>query len=235
MWYVQIVATEFSDDFTQLQLILNHPVGENVQKYHFWGVSDAKNALFACFLKLGGSIWAITVLDVPGILLRRSGHPTSLYLERKEFPKKLGRGNLGLGPNSPFRAPWGPEGAQYQVEVCVHHESNSGGPMGGSWDQIWTTGALQGPWGPPKGPFGAKTSPFRAPWGSEGARYQVKVCVDHESNSVGPMGGSWDQIWLLWGAQKLFFQLGSVPGPNGPVWAPGGYPKGPIGGQNDLW
>ena len=45
MWYVQIVATEFSDDFTQLQLILNHPVGENVQKHHFGGLLEAKNAL----------------------------------------------------------------------------------------------------------------------------------------------------------------------------------------------
>ena len=35
MWGVQIVATEFSDDFRQLQLILNHPVGEIVQKHHF--------------------------------------------------------------------------------------------------------------------------------------------------------------------------------------------------------
>ena len=96
MWYVQIVATGFSDDFTQLKLILDHTVGENVQKYHFWDLSDA---LFACFLKLGGSVWDITVLDEPGILLRRSGHPTSLYLVRKEFPKKLGRGNLGIGPD----------------------------------------------------------------------------------------------------------------------------------------
>ena len=98
MWYVQIVATEFSDNFTQLKLILDHPVGENVQKYHFWGLSDAKNALFACFLKLGGSVWDITVLDEPGILLRRSGHPTSLYLERKEFPKKIGPWKFGIGP-----------------------------------------------------------------------------------------------------------------------------------------
>ena len=30
MWGVQIVATEFSDDFRQLQLILSHPVGETV-------------------------------------------------------------------------------------------------------------------------------------------------------------------------------------------------------------
>ena len=98
MWYVQIVATEFSDDFTQLKLILDHPVGENVQKYHFWDLSDAKNALFACFLKLGVSVWDITVLDEPGILLRRSGHPTSLYLERKEFPKKIGPWKFGIGP-----------------------------------------------------------------------------------------------------------------------------------------
>ena len=45
MWGVQIVATEFSDDFTQLQLILNHAVGENVQKHNFGGLLEAKNAL----------------------------------------------------------------------------------------------------------------------------------------------------------------------------------------------
>ena len=65
----------------------------------------------------------------------------------------------------------------------------------GRWDQIWPTGALLGPPKSPKGPFVAKTSPFRAPLGPEGAQYQVKVCVHHESNSGGPMGGSWDQIW----------------------------------------
>ena len=65
-----------------------------------------------------------------------------------------------LGPNSPFRAPWDPEGARYQVKVCVDHESNSGGPMGGRWDQIWLPVVLRGPLGPPKGPFGAKASPF---------------------------------------------------------------------------
>ena len=35
MWGVQIVATEFSDGFRQLQLILNHPAGETIQKRHF--------------------------------------------------------------------------------------------------------------------------------------------------------------------------------------------------------
>ena len=45
MWGVQIVATEFSNDFRQLQLILNHPDGEIIQKHHFGGLSEAKNAL----------------------------------------------------------------------------------------------------------------------------------------------------------------------------------------------
>ena len=45
MWGVQIVATEFCDDFRQLQLILNHPNGETVQKHHFGGLLEAKKAL----------------------------------------------------------------------------------------------------------------------------------------------------------------------------------------------
>ena len=45
MWGVHIVATEFSDHFRQLQLILSHPVGETVQKHHFGALLEAKNAL----------------------------------------------------------------------------------------------------------------------------------------------------------------------------------------------
>ena len=45
MWGVHIVATEFSDEFRQLQLILSHPVGETVQKHNFGGLLEAKNAL----------------------------------------------------------------------------------------------------------------------------------------------------------------------------------------------
>ena len=41
------------------------------------GLLGPKRTLFACFLELGGSIWAITLLDEPGIPLQRSGHPTS--------------------------------------------------------------------------------------------------------------------------------------------------------------
>ena len=41
MWGIQ----EFSDDFRQLQPILNHPNGETVQKHHFGGLLEAKKAL----------------------------------------------------------------------------------------------------------------------------------------------------------------------------------------------
>ena len=75
------------------------------------GLSGPKRTLFACFLELGGSIWAITVLNEPGIPLRRSGHPTSLYLKQKEFPENWAVEVKGLGPNSPFWVPGDPLGA----------------------------------------------------------------------------------------------------------------------------
>ena len=53
------------------------------------GLLGPKRTLFACFLELGGSIWAITVLDEPGIPLRRSGHPKPIF-GTKRIPKKIG-------------------------------------------------------------------------------------------------------------------------------------------------
>ena len=131
------------------------------------------------------------------------------YISKKNSHTKLARGNLGLTDIS------GPGEARYQVKVCGDHVSNPGGPIGGSWDQIWSLGALRGPPGPPKGAFRAKTVPFRAPRAPEGARYQVKVCGEYESNPDGPIGGRWDQIWppralrgpgkdLLWPKRAFF-------------------------------
>ena len=48
MWGVQIVATEFSDDFTQLQLITSHAVGEKDQKHHFGGQKSPLRGLWEC-------------------------------------------------------------------------------------------------------------------------------------------------------------------------------------------
>ena len=57
----------------------------------FWGPSGHFCLfLFVCFLELGGSIWAITVLDEQSIPLRCSGHPTSLYFEMKNVPLNMG-------------------------------------------------------------------------------------------------------------------------------------------------
>ena len=58
------------------------------------GISEPKRTLFACFLELGGSIWATPVLDEQGIPLRWSGHPTSQYLKQKNSHQELGLVNL---------------------------------------------------------------------------------------------------------------------------------------------
>ena len=153
MWGVQIVATEFSDGFRQLQLILNHPAGETVQ-----------NVILGPF----------------------------------------------RGQKCPFGVPGGPEEAPYQAKVCGNHNTSPVRPVGGSLDQIWSPGALRGPLGPPIGALRAKMGPFRVPGGPEEARYQAKVCANHNSSQVRPIGDSWDQSRPLWCAQKLFSQLGSV-------------------------
>ena len=151
------------------------------------GILRPKQAPFACFLKLGGSKGAITVLDEQGIPLRCSGSgPNSPFWTPRSkcvmtvSPTQMsqsGAVETKSGPTGPFedpkglfgpkRALLGPPGAQkaprYQVKVCGDHESNPDGPMGSSWDQIWPLGALQGPPGPPKGPFGPEMSPFGGP------------------------------------------------------------------------
>ena len=77
--------------------------------------------------------------------------------------------------------------------------------------------------------FWAKKGPFGALGRNKGAQYQVKVCGNHESNSVGPKGGSWDQI-------KLPGAFRGRPGPpKRPFWAktgPFGGPRSAIGWSN---
>ena len=77
---------------------------------------------------------------------------------------------------------------------------------------------------PPKGAFRAKTGPFRTPGGPEGARYQVKVCGEHESNPGGPVRGSRDQIWSLGAPREP--QKGHF-GPKRALLGPPGAQKGP--------
>ena len=50
--------------------------------------------------------------------------------------------------------------------------------------------APYGPFWGPKGAFWAKTGPFGVPGDPEKAQYQAKVFGNHDSNPVGPIGGS---------------------------------------------
>ena len=118
-------------------------------------------------------------------IFRQKIFPTQIWSSKGTFWAKTG----------PFGASLSPEEGRYQAKVCGNHEFNPGGAVSGSWDQIWSSGALLGPLGPPKGTFWAKTGPFGAPGGPEEGRYQAKVCGKHVTNPVGPISGSWDQIW----------------------------------------
>ena len=64
--------------------------------------------------------------------------------------------------------PGGPEEAKYQVKVSGDHDSNPVRPIGSSWDQIWSPGALRVPMGPPKrallGALECRRGLLRGPW-----------------------------------------------------------------------
>ena len=63
---------------------------------------------------------------------------------------------------------------QYQVKVCGEHESNPGGPIRGSWDQIWSPGALRGP---QKGHFGPNRALLGPLWTQKGSDTRSKCVV----------------------------------------------------------
>mgnify|MGYP003325375512 CR=1 FL=1 len=187
----------------------------------FYGQNGPFLPVFDCFLELGGSLWAITVLDEQGIPLRCSGHPTSLFLKQKNVAHEIGpwkfrdRGQKALfGPPGTWK---GPDTRSKCVVTMIPTQAAQSGAVG-------TKSGPPGPSEDPKGAFRAKTGPFRTPRGPEGARYQVKVCGDHESNPDGPIGGSWDQIW----------PPGALRGPPGPPKGPFGPETSPFGGPRSA-
>ena len=66
--------------------------------------------------------------------------------------------------------------------------------------------------------------PYGATGGPEDARYQAKVCGNHDLNPVRPIGDSWNQIWAL---RALQVPLGLPKGPFGAKRGPFGGPGGP--------
>ena len=136
--------------------------------------------------------------------------------------------NIILGPfrgqMGPFGVPGGPEEARYQAKVCGNHNNNPVRPVGGSWDQIWSLGVLQGPLGPPKG---ALIGPKRVLLGFLVAQKRPDTrpkCVNHSSSPVRPIGGSWDQIWSPW----------ALRGPQGAQKGPFGAKTSPFGGPRSA-
>ena len=69
--------------------------------------------------------------------------PHKAIFRTQKYPTKMGPWKFGTfhiwAKMGPFWDPGDPEGTQYQVKVSGDHESNPGRPMGGSWDQIWST------------------------------------------------------------------------------------------------
>ena len=62
--------------------------------------------------------------------------------------------------------------------------------------------------------------PFGSTGGPEEARYQAKVCGNHDLNPVRPICSNWDQIW----------SPGALRDPMGPPKGPIGAKTGPFGG-----
>ena len=85
---------------------------------------------------------------------------------------------------------------------------------------IWNSGPIWALLGPKRGIFLAKTGPFGVPGDPEKAQYPAKVCGNHDSNPVRPIGGGWDQIW----------PPGALQDPRGPPKGPFGAKTGPFGG-----
>ena len=71
---------------------------------------------------------------------------------------------------------WAVERARYQVKVCGDHESNPGGPIGCSWDQICPPWAHRGHQEPPKGSFWGPNEPFLPVFSSWVVPYGLKQC-----------------------------------------------------------
>ena len=119
------------------------------------GILRPKQALFACFWPFSWTGWFQIGYNSAGWAGNSAPMlwtPQKPIFETKNVHHKIwpwkfrDRGQIAL-----FGPPGDPEGAQYQVKVCGGHESNPGGPIGGSRDRIWSLGAL---WWPPRGIWG---------------------------------------------------------------------------------
>ena len=110
--------------------------------------------------------------------------------------------------------------------MCGNHECNPGGGAGGSWDQIWSSGALLGPLRPPKGPklalLGPQGAQKRADTRPKCVVTMCPIALD-QSAAVGTKSGSGGPKKAFWGPNEPFFGAPGVPyrsvkGPKCMIW-----------------
>ena len=88
----------------------------------------------------------------------------------------------------------------------------------------WPLQTPREPLGPQKDHLGPKPGSFGVSGCPGEARYRAKVCGNHDSIPVRPIGDSWNQIWAL---RALQVPLGLPKGPFGAKRGPFGGPGGP--------
>ena len=156
--------------------------------------------------------------------------PTQLDQPVALGPKSGPRGCPGP-PKGLFWAKMGPfRGPRSAVEVSQGaraHDMNAAHPVGptsGTRAKIRPPGAAQGPVGPPKWSFWAKTGPFGGPGSAVEVYYRARAHDMNAAHPVGPTSGTWAQIRPPGAAQ-------GPPGPpKGPIWAI----TGPFGGPRSA-
>ena len=209
MWPVQIVATEFFDDFRQLQLISSHPVGEIVQKHHFGGLLEAKNALLGSLVaqKRPHTRPKCVVTIIPA----QSDQSVAIWTKS--------------GPPVPSETLWGPQkGLLGPKQALLRALGARKRPntrskclvtmIPAQSDQLAAVGTKSGPLGPSETLWG----PNRAFWGQQG-----------------PFWGPWSAVEVCKGAQGCEMDVYHPDTLCRTVLALLGYPQGSKRGQKGSW
>ena len=129
------------------------------------------------------------MLDEPGILLRRSGHPTSLYLEQKEFPKKIGPWKFRDWAQIALLGPPGAQKGPNTRSKCVFTMNLT---QAGQWGAVGTKYGPPGPskdlGGPQKGLLGPKRALLGPPGAQRGPDTRSKCVLTMNLTQSGQWG-----------------------------------------------
>ena len=144
------------------------------------------------------------MLDEPGILLRRSGHPTSLYLERKEFPKKIGPWKFRDWAQIALLGPPGTLKGSNTRSKCVFTMNLT---QAGQWGAVGTKSGPLGPsedlGGPQKGLLGSKRA--LPPVARKGPDIRSKFVLTMNLTQAGQWGADGTKSGPPWSSDSQEF------------------------------